>query len=161
VTEPALSRGIILAGAAFSGLLFALAVHMIVQAFGLSVAALWSGDNPVVPLGAAFAWWMTAAGAFGGGFIVANVLSGAASGKLPTWLWFIAVGIGVLALAAAGRAASAPSSTAGGSALLGGVAASVLGAWMAYCGSYLAMRRLLHDAALRGRSHAAQRTEFR
>jgi hypothetical protein len=131
----------ILAGALLAGLLLALAVHMIGQRFGLDLGALWSAAGPdVVPVGAALAWWITASGAFGGGYLAASLLAGAASGELPTMLRYLLIGLGVLVLAGAGQAASAPSSVTSASGVLAGVAALLLGAAMAFCGAQLALR---------------------
>lgn len=135
-------RGMILPGALLAGLLFALAVHMIGQRFGLDLGGLWSSAGPeIVPLRAALAWWITAAGAFGGGYLAASLMAGAASGGLPPMLRYLMIGLGVLILAGAGQAASAPASIKSASGVLAGVAALALGAAMAFCGAQLALKK--------------------
>lgn len=135
-------RHIILPGALIAGLLFALAVHMIGQRFGLDLGALWSASTTpqIVPFKAALAWWITASGAFGGGYLAASLMAGAASGGLPPLLRYLMIGLGVLVLAAAGQAASAPASVTSASGVLAGVAALILGAAMAFCGAQMALR---------------------
>jgi hypothetical protein len=51
------------------------------------------------------------------------------------------IGIGVLILAGAGQAASAPSPLPTVSGVLAGIAALVLGALVAFCGAHFALRR--------------------
>jgi hypothetical protein len=131
----------ILASALLAGVLFALAVHMIGQRFGLDLGRLWSGTGPeVVPIGAALAWWITAAGAFGGGYFAASAMAGATDG-LPPVLRNVLIVLGVLVLAGAGQAAALPGGTTSASGVLAGVAALALGAIMSFCGAQFALRR--------------------
>lgn len=135
-------RRVILAAAAIFGLLLALGIHIILQRFALNLGDLWRTDSPeLIPARAALAWWLIAAAAFVAGFVTANLLDSAASGQLPVRLRQFLIAIGVVMLAAAGQAASAPSAVPTLSGLLAGVAALGLGAVMAFCGAHFALRR--------------------
>ena len=53
-------RRLILGGAMVSGVLLALAVHMLGSRYGLDLGGLWRSDTRnVMPAGAAIAWWLT------------------------------------------------------------------------------------------------------
>ena len=134
-------RRIILAAALVTGLLLALAVHILGQHFGLDLGALWSGsdDNPV-PTGAAIAWWLIGSAAFVSGNMAARLMAGAISGRMPAKLKQLLIGIGVLALAAVGQMASAPGSGPTRTGVLSGLAALMLGAVMAFSGAQFALR---------------------
>ena len=144
-------RHIVLAAASISGVLLGLAVHMLGVRFGLDLGGLWRQDlvhqdlvhraaSTDVPIGAAIAWWLIAAAAFGGGNLTANVLRSAASGTLPPRMRQFLIAIGVLILAGAGQAASAPSPIPSLSGVLAGVAALALGGVMAFSGAHVALR---------------------
>jgi hypothetical protein len=139
-------RHIVLAAASISGVLLALAVHMLGVRFGLDLGGLWRQElvrqefGATVPVGAAMAWWLIAAAAFGGGYLTANVLRSAASGTLPPRMRQFLIAVGVLVLAGAGQAASAPSPIPSLSGVLAGVAALALGGLMAFSGAHVAMR---------------------
>ena len=54
-------RRLILAGAMISGVLLALAVHMLGVRYGLDLGGLWrGGSGDFMPAGAAIAWWLIA-----------------------------------------------------------------------------------------------------
>src|SRR5690349_24371476 len=81
-------RTIIIAAAMGCGVLLALAIHMLGQRFGLDLSGLWHGDQvKIVPLGAAVAWWLLATVGFGGGYIAATLMVGAASGQMSRAMW--------------------------------------------------------------------------
>src|SRR6185437_8827959 len=108
-------RRLILGGASISGVLLALAVHMLVARYGLDLGGLWRSDTKnFMPAGAAIAWWLIATVAFSGGYFTANLMHSAAAAPsgLPTFA-------GVLA----------------------GIAALCLGAIMAFCGAHFALRK--------------------
>lgn len=133
---------LILAAAAISGVLLALAVHMLGARFGLDLGDLWrSGSHEFIPAGAALAWWLIATVGFCGGYFTASLMHSAASGQIPQRLRQFLIAIGVLILAGAGQAASAPSAVPTASGVLAGLAALGLGALMAFCGAYFALRR--------------------
>lgn len=140
-------RHIVLAAASISGVLLALAVHMLGARYGLDLGGLWRQDlerkefGAAVPAGAAIAWWIIAAAAFGGSYFTANLLDSAASGTLPPRLRQFLIVIGILVLAGAGHAASAPSPIPSLSGVLAGVAALGLGGLMAFSGAHFALRR--------------------
>jgi len=135
-------RRVILAGAVIFGVLLALGIHIILQRFDLNLGELWRTDSPdLIPARAALAWWMIAAAAFVTGFVTAGLLDSAASGQLPARLRQFLIAIGVVMLAAAGQAASAPSAVPTLSGVLAGMAALCLGAIMAFCGAHFALRR--------------------
>lgn len=135
-------RHLIFAAALISGVLLALAVHMLGQSIGLDLDGLWRTDQrDIVPAGAALAWWLVATGGFAGGYFTALLLRSAAAGEVPPRLRNFLVAIGVLLLAAAGRAASAPSSVPTASAVLAGLVALLLGALLAFCGVHFALRK--------------------
>jgi hypothetical protein len=135
-------RHLILAGAMLSGLLLALAVHMLGQRFGLDLGGLWRSDaREFMPAGAAIAWWLIAAMGFVGGYITANLLNSAASGAIPPRMRQFLIAVGVLVLAGAGQAASAPSPVPTSAGVMAGLAALLLGGLMAFCGAHFALRK--------------------
>ena len=134
-------RRLILAGAMMSGILLALAVHMLGQRFGLDLGGLWRNDlNDFMPAGAAVAWWLIATVAFVGGYVTATLLHSAVSGRIPQRMRQFLIAVGVLVLAGAGQAASAPSPVPTVAGLLAGLAALGLGGLMAFCGAHFALR---------------------
>jgi hypothetical protein len=133
---------LILAGAAITGVLLALAVHMLGARLGLDLGGLWRGDTRgSLPAGAALAWWLIATVGFCGGYFTATLMQSAVSGQIPQRMRQFLIAIGVLVLASAGQAASAPSPLPTASGLLAGLAALGLGAVMAFCGAYFALRK--------------------
>lgn len=134
-------RRLILAGAVVSGILLALAVHMLGQRFGLDLGGLWRSDLRDVPAGAAVAWWLIASVAFVGGYVTATLMHSAVSGQIPQRMWQFLIFTGVLVLAGAGQAASAPSPVPTMAGVLAGLAALDLGALMAFCGAHFALRK--------------------
>jgi hypothetical protein len=136
-------RRLILGGAAISGVLLALAVHMLGARYGLDLGGLWRGDTrDFMPVGAAIAWWLIATVGFSGGYFTANLMHSAVSGQIPRRMRQFLIAIGVLLLAGAGQAAAMPST--GGSTISGvlaGMAALCLGAVMAFCGANFALRK--------------------
>jgi hypothetical protein len=133
---------LILAAAAISGVLLALAVHMLGTRFGLDLGGLWrSGEREFMPAGAALAWWLIATVGFCGGYFTATLMESAVSGQIPRRMRQFLIAVGVLILAGAGQAASAPSPLPTASGMLAGFAALGLGAAMAFCGAYFALRR--------------------
>ena len=61
-------RYLILGGAMISGVLLALAVHMLGARYGLDLGGLWRSDrHEFRPAGAAIAWWLIASVGFSGG----------------------------------------------------------------------------------------------
>jgi len=141
-------RRLILAGATISGVMLALAVHMLGQRFGLDLGGLWRNDlgrnDPAnfMPAGSAIAWWLIAAMGFVSGYVTANLLDSAASGRIPRRMRHFLIGIGVLVLAGAGQAASAPNAIPTASGVTAGLIAVVLGGIMAFCGSHFALKRV-------------------
>jgi hypothetical protein len=135
-------RNIVLAGAMGCGVLVALAVHMLGQRFGLDLSGLWRSDAAkIVPIGAAAAWWLIATVGFGGGYMAATLMHGAASGQMSRAMWQFLAGVMVLLLAGAGLSASGPSSGPVMAKVLAGMIALFLGAGMAFCGAHFATRR--------------------
>ena len=137
-------RRLILGGAAISGVLLALAVHMLGARYGLDLGGLWRGDTrDFMPVGAAIAWWLIATVGFSGGYFTANLMHSAVSGQIPQRMRQFLIAIGVLLLAGMGQAAAMP--TTGGSTISGvlaGIAALCLGAVMAFCGATFALRKV-------------------
>ena len=134
-------RRLILAGAAITGVLLALAVHMVGARLGLDLGGLWRSDvRNSMPAGAALAWWLIASVGFCGGYFTATLMQSAVSGQIPQRMRQFLIAIGVLVLASAGQAASAPSPLPTASGLLAGLAAIALGAAMAFCGAHFALR---------------------
>jgi hypothetical protein len=135
-------RHLILGGAMVSGMLLALAVHMLGARYGLDLGGLWRSDSvDFMPAGAAIAWWLIATAGFSGGYFVATLMAGAASGRIPNRMRQFLIAVGVLVLAGVGQAASAPSAVPTVAGMLGGLAALVLGTVMAFCGAHFALRR--------------------
>jgi len=133
---------LILAASAVSGVLLALAVHMLGAQFGLDLGGFWrSGTREFIPVGAALAWWLIATVGFCGGYFTATLMQSAVSGQIPQRMRQFLVALGVLILAGAGQAASAPSPLPTASGVLAGFAALGLGALMAFCGAHFALRR--------------------
>jgi hypothetical protein len=94
-----------------------------------------------MPAGAAIAWWLIATVGFSGGYFTATLMDSAVSGQIPLGMRQFLITIGVLVLAGAAQAASAPSATPTISGVLAGLAALCLGAVMAFCGAHFALRR--------------------
>jgi hypothetical protein len=135
-------RRLILAGAMISGVLLALAVHMIGARFGLDLGGLWRSDTrDFMPAGAAVAWWLIATVGFCGGYFTANLMDSAVSGQIPQRMMQFLVTIGVLLLLGAGLVASGPSPIPTIAGMLAGIAALGLGAGMAFCGAHFALRK--------------------
>jgi hypothetical protein len=135
-------RRLILAGATITGVMLALAVHMLGQRFGLDLGGLWRNDPAnFMPAGSAIAWWLIAAMGFVSGYVAANLLDSAASGRIPRRMRHFLIGIGVLVLAGAGQAASAPNAIPTASGVIAGLIALVLGGIMAFCGAHFALKR--------------------
>ena len=135
-------RRLILAGAAISGVLLALAVHKLGARFGLDLGGLWrSNAREFMPAGAALAWWLIATVGFCGGYFTATLMDSAASGQIPSRMRRFLIAVGVLVLAGAGQAASAPSPLPTMAGVIAGLAALGLGAVMAFCGAHFALRR--------------------
>src|SRR5712672_2898339 len=68
-------RRLILAAALISGVLLALAVHMLGARYGLDLGGLWRSDTrDFVPAGAAVAWWLIATVGFCGGYFTATLM---------------------------------------------------------------------------------------
>ncbi len=133
---------LILAAAATSGVLLALAVHMLGTRFGLDLGGLWRSDpNNFMPAGAALAWWLIATVGFCGGYFTASLLHSAASGQIPLRMRQFLIAVGVLLLAGAGQAASGPSSIPTVAGVVAALAALGLGAVMAFCGAHFALRK--------------------
>ena len=136
-------RRLILASAMISGVLLALAVHMLGARYGLDLGGLWRSDtNEFMPAGAAIAWWLIATVGFSGGYFTANLMHSAAEGQIPLRMRQFLIAVGVLILAGAGQAASAPSAIPTISGVLAGLAALCLGAVVAFCGAHFALRRV-------------------
>jgi hypothetical protein len=125
-----------------SGVLLALAVHMLGARFGLDLGGLWRSDRrEFMPAGAAVAWWLIATVGFSGGYFTATLMDSAVSGQIPQRMRQFLIAAGVLVLAGAGQAASAPSPIPTMSGVLAGLAALCLGAMMAFCGAHFALRK--------------------
>jgi hypothetical protein len=135
-------RRLIHAGAAISGVLLALAMHMLGARFGLDLGGLWRSDTrEFMPAGAALAWWLIACVGFCGGYFTATLMDSAVSGQIPLRMRQFLIAVGVLVLAGAGQAASAPNAIPTVSGILAGLAALGLGAVMAFCGAHFALRK--------------------
>ena len=140
-TTPFPSR-LIVAAAAISGVLLALAVHMLGARLGLDLGGLWRSDTKeFMPVIAALAWWLIATVGFCGGYFTATLMHSAAAGQIPQRMRQFLIVVGVLVLAGAGQAASAPSPIPTISGMLAGLAALGLGALMAFCGAHFALRK--------------------
>jgi hypothetical protein len=135
-------RRLILGGAMISGVLLALAVHMLGARYGLDLGGLWrSGTSDFMPAGAAIAWWLIATVGFCGGYFTATLMHSAVSGQIPERMRQFLIAVGVLLLAAAGQEASAPRGVPTISGVLAGLAALCLGALVAFCGAHFALRK--------------------
>jgi hypothetical protein len=139
----AFPRHLILAGALLSGVLLALSMHMLGARFGLDLGGLWHSDaTDLIPASAAIAWWLIATAGFCGGYFMATLMHSAASGQIPRRLRQFLIVVGVLLLAGAGEAASAPGQGPTLSGLLASLTALCLGGVMAFCGVHFALRKL-------------------
>ena len=125
-----------------SGVLLALAVHMLGASYGLDLGGLWRSETrQVMPAGTAIAWWLIATVGFSGGYFTATLMQSAVSGQIPQRMRQFLIAVGVLLLAGAGQVASAPSHVPTVSGVLAGIAALCLGAVMAFCGANFALRK--------------------
>jgi len=140
-TPAPFSRHIVFAGAVLFGVLLALGIHIIIQRFNLNLGDLWKSDVPeLIPARAALAWWLIAAVAFLAGYIAATLMHQPATGQIPRRIRQFLIVVGVIMLAAAGQAASAPSPIPTMSGFVAGLAALGLGAIMSFCGAHFALR---------------------
>src|SRR5258706_8616441 len=102
-------RRLILAGALISGMLLALAVHMLGARYGLDLGRLWRSDTrEFMPAGAAIAWWLIATAGFSGGYFTATLMHSAVSGQIPQRMRQFLIAVGVLVLAGARPAGPPP-----------------------------------------------------
>src|SRR6202030_4527322 len=93
-------RRLILGGAVVSGVLLALAVHMLGARYGLDLGGLWRSDpRNFMPAGAALAWWLIATVGFCGGYFTATLMDSAVSGQIPQRMRQFLITGGVLLLA--------------------------------------------------------------
>lgn len=135
-------RHLILGGAMVSGILLALAVHMLGAQIGLDLGGLWRSDaKEFMPAGAAIAWWLVATAGFSGSYFVATLMHSAPSGRIQQRLRQFLIAVAVLFLAGAGQAASAPSTVPTVAGLVAGLAVLGLGTTMAFCGAHFALRK--------------------
>ncbi len=134
-------RSLVLAGSILLGVLLALAVHMLGLAIGLDLSGLWTGGADLVPVGAALAWWLIASVSFVAGYATATMLDKAAAGHIPSRLWQVLIGIGVLLLAGAGQSATSSQVMPTAAMVGAGLTALVLGGVMAFCGATFALRQ--------------------
>jgi hypothetical protein len=135
-------RHLILGGAMVSGILLALAVHMLGAQIGLDLGGLWRSDaKEFMPAGAAIAWWLVATAGFSGSYFVATLMHSAPSGRIQRRLRQFLIAVAVLFLAGAGQAASAPSTVPTVAGLVAGLAVLGLGTTMAFCGAHFALRK--------------------
>jgi len=89
-----------------SGVLLALAVHMLGARYGLDLGGLWRSDpHEFMPTGAAIAWWLIATVGFCGGYFTASLMQSAVSGQIPQRMRQFLIAVGVLLLAGAGQVA--------------------------------------------------------
>src|ERR1700729_391792 len=135
-------RRLILGGAVISGVLLALAVHMLGARYGLDLGGLWRSDaREFMPAGAAIAWWLIATVGFCGGYFTASLMQSAVSGQIPQRMRQFLIAVGFLVLAGGSQAASAPSAIPTISGVLAGLAALGLGALMSFCGALFSLRK--------------------
>src|SRR6201987_5488116 len=93
-------RRLILAGATLSGVLLALAVHMLGARYGLDLGGLWRSDaRDLMPAGAAIAWWLIATVGFSGGYFTASLMHSSVAGLIPQRMRQFLIAVGVLLLA--------------------------------------------------------------
>src|SRR5450631_1484095 len=155
-------RRLILAGAMISGVLLALAVHMLGARYGLDLGGLWRSDTgEFMPAGAAVAWWLIASVGFSGGYFTASLMDSAVSGQIPQRMQHFLIGVGVLVLVGAGQAAAAPSPIPTISGVLAGLAALCLGALVAFCGAHLPCARREPAHSRLSRPHSRSLRIFR
>src|SRR6201992_48991 len=102
-------RRLILGGAVVSGVLLALAVHMLGARYGLDLGGLWRSDTKeFMPAGAAIAWGLIATVGFFGGYFTANLMHSAVEGQIPPRMRQLLMAGGALFVAEAGRARAGP-----------------------------------------------------
>src|ERR1700744_6612398 len=141
-------RRLILGGAMISGVLLALAVHMLVARYGLDLGGLWRSDTKsFMPAGAAIAWWLIATVAFSGGYFTAKLMHSSVSGQIPQRMRQFLIAVGVLLLAGARQDAYAPTHVPTFSGVLAGVAELSHGPVVAICGANCELGKSLAGAA--------------
>src|ERR1700722_16103997 len=100
-------RRLILAGAMITGVLLALAVHMLGARFGLDLGGLWRSDTrEFMPAGAAVPWWLIDTVGFSGGYFPATLMDSAVSGQIPQRMRQFLIAVGFLVLAGAAQAST-------------------------------------------------------
>ena len=149
-------RRLILAGAMISGVLLALAVHMLGARFGLDLGGLWRSDaREFMPAGAAIAWWLIATVGFCGGYFTANLMHSAVSGANSAADAAVPDRGRRSRAGGAGRWPPAPSAIPTISGVLAGIAALFLGAAMAFCGAHFPLPQ---NRERKNRKLSSQRT---
>jgi len=139
--QDAYPRGIIFATAIGSGVLLALAMHMIGTKLGFGLVNLWNtGPGVVVPATTAIAWWLIAVVGFAGGYGTGMLMDQSRSHRVPLLLRRILIAGFVIILAGAGLASSGSPSSPGFANVLAGLSALVLGTGMSFCGVHFATR---------------------
>jgi hypothetical protein len=138
-------RVLLMAATMTCGVLLALAVHIITSRLGVGLASPWRGPFPAhaEQLRAVLAWWLIAAAAGFGSWGAAVLLT------QPPWRWprlraALQWGVGLtflLVLAGAERYGPGEAGVGISAKILTSLVALGLGAVMAYCGSYFALRR--------------------
>src|SRR6202158_3865804 len=103
-------RRLILAGAMISGVLLALAVHMLGVRYGLDLGGRCVPDTrKCSPAGAAVACCLIATVGFSGGYFTATLMDSAVSGQIPPRMGQFLIAVGVLVVAGWGPGGPAPS----------------------------------------------------
>lgn len=138
-----LPRVFVYGAATTSGVLVALAAHILLSGVGIDLAGLWRDPQAFAPgqVRWALAWWLIAGAAFAAAFLTVGMLRGDAERTKPSAAqWMIGSAIVVL-LAVAGRGGAGPASVTAAQKIATSLAAVGLGALTAAVGSYFALRR--------------------
>jgi hypothetical protein len=138
------SRMTVFATAMTSGVLLALAAHLLAGHLGAGLTSVWQDLFPTDAhaVRSAFGWWLIAGAGLAGSFLAGLLAQDGPDGGSARRRW--RRGIGVLAfllLAAAPFAAAAPAPPALALALGANLAALALALVTAFCGSWFALPR--------------------
>jgi hypothetical protein len=143
--SPDTPRTLIFGAAMTSGMLLALAAHILTTGFGIGLGSVWRTlfTSSADQLRSALGWWIIAGAGFAGSFLAVVVLNRPQRGppvdarRLP---WSAGLALFIL-LVTAERMGEVRIDFDAPTKVVSGMVALALGTFMAFCGSFYALRR--------------------
>ncbi|EJW10046.1 hypothetical protein A33M_0665 [Rhodovulum sp. PH10] len=122
----------------------ALAARLLLDRAGLSLGALWqvAGDPTRTPMRAAIAWWLIAAAALAGGFVVAALAAlDAKAGRARAALRWIGGTALLAAMVVVAHETAMPAGLPASASVVLGLSVMLLAALLSLLGAFFATRR--------------------